>query len=127
MALLRDRNFRLLFAGQAISRLGDGLYTAAVAWLAWSLTHPPGAVAGVTVAAATIDQVGVRSASMLSGAALIAIAATAAVTLTRVSAGSARRRGSASPLPDSNRGTLPYHGGPLHARAPMPEPKSLHL
>jgi MFS family permease len=31
--------------------LGDGLYTAAVAWLAWSLTHRPGAVALVTVAA----------------------------------------------------------------------------
>jgi MFS family permease len=41
----------LLFAGQGISRLGDGLYTAAVAWLAWSLTHRPGAVALVTVAA----------------------------------------------------------------------------
>jgi len=51
MALLRDRNFLLLFAGQGISRLGDGLYTAAVAWLAWSLTRQPGAVALVTVAA----------------------------------------------------------------------------
>jgi MFS family permease len=51
MALLRDRNFLLLFAGQGISRLGDGLYTAAVTWLAWSLTHQPGAVAVVTVAA----------------------------------------------------------------------------
>ena len=51
MALLRDRNFLLLFAGQGISRLGDGLYTAAVAWLAWSLTDAPGAVALVTVAA----------------------------------------------------------------------------
>src|ERR687888_1942780 len=51
MTLLRHRDFRLLFAGQGISRLGDGLYTAAVAWLAWSLTHQPGAVALVTVAA----------------------------------------------------------------------------
>ena len=51
MALLRNRDFLLLFAGQGISRLGDGLYTAAVAWLAWSLTHEPGAVALVTVAA----------------------------------------------------------------------------
>ena len=51
MALLRDRDFRLLFAGQGISRLGDGLYTAAVAWLAWALTHRPSAVALVTVAA----------------------------------------------------------------------------
>jgi MFS family permease len=51
VALLRDRDFRLLFAGQGISRLGDGLYTAAVAWLAWTLTHRPGDVALVTVAA----------------------------------------------------------------------------
>src|SRR5262249_13162737 len=51
MGLLRDRNFRVSFAGQGSSRLGDGLYTAAVAWLAWSLTHAPGAVALVTVAA----------------------------------------------------------------------------
>ena len=51
MALLRHRDFLLLFAGQGVSRLGDGLYTAAVAWLAWSLTHEPGAVALVTVAA----------------------------------------------------------------------------
>ena len=39
MALLRHRDFLLLFAGQGISRLGDGLYTAVVAWLAWTLTH----------------------------------------------------------------------------------------
>src|SRR5213592_2273218 len=51
MALLRHRDFLLLFAGQGVSRLGDGLYTAVVAWLAWSLTHEPGAVALVTVAA----------------------------------------------------------------------------
>jgi MFS family permease len=43
------------------------------------------------VAAATIEQIGVRSAFMLSGAALIALAATAAITLTRVATGSARR------------------------------------
>ena len=51
MALLRDRDFRLLFAGQGVSRLGDGLFTATVAWLAWSLTNRAGAVALVTVAA----------------------------------------------------------------------------
>lgn len=51
MALLRHRDFLLLFAGQGVSRLGDGLYTAVVVWLAWSLTRDPGAVALVTVAA----------------------------------------------------------------------------
>ena len=50
-SLLRNRDFLLLFAGQGISRLGDGLYTAAVAWLAWTLSHEPSAVALVTVAA----------------------------------------------------------------------------
>ena len=51
MALLRNRNFALLFTGQGVSRLGDGLYVAAVAWLAWSLTHAVSAVALVTIAA----------------------------------------------------------------------------
>lgn len=51
MALLKDRNFLLLFAGQGISRFGDGLYTAATAWLAWALTKNPTAVALVSVAA----------------------------------------------------------------------------
>jgi len=51
MALLRNRSFALLFTGQGVSRLGDGLYVAAVAWLAWSLTHAVSAVALVTIAA----------------------------------------------------------------------------
>jgi MFS family permease len=51
MALLRTRNFALLFAGQGVSRLGDGLYVAVAAWLAWSLTHAISAVAVVTIAA----------------------------------------------------------------------------
>jgi MFS family permease len=49
--LRSNRDFLLLFAGQGVSRLGDGLYTAAVAWLAWTLSHDPGSVAFVTVAA----------------------------------------------------------------------------
>ncbi|MEV0186020.1 MFS transporter [Streptomyces sp. NPDC050625] len=51
MSLLRDRNFLLLFVGQGVSRFGDGLYTAATAWLAWSLTKDPTAVALVSVSA----------------------------------------------------------------------------
>ncbi|MFE0923338.1 MFS transporter [Streptomyces nigra] len=51
MSLLKDRNFLLLFAGQGISRFGDGLYTAATAWLAWSLTKDTTAVALVSVSA----------------------------------------------------------------------------
>jgi MFS family permease len=51
MALLRQRDFLLLFVGQGVSRLGDGLYTAVVVWLAWTLSHDPGAVALATTAA----------------------------------------------------------------------------
>jgi MFS family permease len=51
MGLLRRRDFLLLFVGQGVSRLGDGLYTAVVIWLAWSLSHDPGSVALVTTAA----------------------------------------------------------------------------
>ncbi|MFD3377518.1 MULTISPECIES: MFS transporter [unclassified Streptomyces] len=51
MSLLRDRDFLLLFAGQGVSRFGDGLYTASTAWLAWSLTKDPAAVALVSVSA----------------------------------------------------------------------------
>ena len=61
MALLRNRNFALLFTGQGVSRLGDGLYVAAVAWLAWSLTHAVGAVAVVTIAANAPTSPGRRS------------------------------------------------------------------
>ena len=51
MGLLRNRDFALLFAGQGVSRLGDGLYTAAISWLAWAQTHSAGTVALVAVAA----------------------------------------------------------------------------
>jgi MFS family permease len=36
------------------SRAGDGLYTAAVAWLAWTLTYTTGAVALVAANAPTL-------------------------------------------------------------------------
>ncbi|SPF02632.1 MFS transporter [Streptomyces sp. MA5143a] len=51
MSLLRDRDFLLLFVGQGVSRFGDGLYTASTAWLAWTLTKDPAAVALVGVSA----------------------------------------------------------------------------
>ena len=51
MASLRSRNFALLFTGQGVSRLGDGLYAAAVAWLAWAQARSAGAVALVAIAA----------------------------------------------------------------------------
>jgi MFS family permease len=49
-SLLSNRNFWLLAIGQGLSRLGDGLYVAALAWTAWVLTHNLQTVAIVTLA-----------------------------------------------------------------------------
>lgn len=49
-SLLSNRNFWLLAIGQGLSRLGDGLYVAALAWTAWELTHSLQTVAIVTLA-----------------------------------------------------------------------------
>ena len=74
--VLRNRDFRLLFVGQGVSRLGDGLYTAAVAWLAWSFSHSPGSVAFVAVALAGAAAffAGALVATAFAGAALPAVA-----------------------------------------------------
>lgn len=40
-ALWKNRNFRLMFASSAVTNLGDGLITVAVAWLATLLTDDP--------------------------------------------------------------------------------------
>ena len=49
-SLLSNRNFWLLAIGQGVSRLGDGLFVAALAWTAWALTHSLQTVAIVTLA-----------------------------------------------------------------------------
>lgn len=49
-SLARNRDFLLLAGGQTISRLGDGLFIAALAWTAWRLSHSAASVAIVTVA-----------------------------------------------------------------------------
>ncbi len=49
-SLLSNRNFWLLAVGQGVSRLGDGLYVAALAWIAWTLTGSLQFVAIVTLA-----------------------------------------------------------------------------
>jgi hypothetical protein len=48
--LLRDRGFLLLAVGQAVSRVGDGVYMAALAWTAWRIGRSASAVAIVTFA-----------------------------------------------------------------------------
>jgi uncharacterized RDD family membrane protein YckC len=42
---LRHRDFRLLWTGQAVSLLGDGIYLVAIAWLVYDISNEPGALA----------------------------------------------------------------------------------
>ena len=42
---LRDRDFRLLWAGMTVSLLGDGVYLVAVAWQAYDVSNSPAALA----------------------------------------------------------------------------------
>src|SRR5215211_2248530 len=42
---LRHRDFALLWVGQAVSLLGDGVYLVAIAWLVYDLSNAPGALA----------------------------------------------------------------------------------
>jgi MFS family permease len=49
--LYHNRDFMLLAVGQGVSRLGDGLYAAALVWTAWELTLTPGQVGLVALAA----------------------------------------------------------------------------
>ncbi|MDT8911795.1 MFS transporter [Amycolatopsis sp. PS_44_ISF1] len=53
-AALRRRDFRLLFAGQSLSIVGDGAYTITLSWFTYDLTRSAGSVAlvlGVVTAA----------------------------------------------------------------------------
>jgi MFS family permease len=47
---LRHRDFRLLWTGQAVSLLGDGIYLVAIAWLVYDISNEPGALALVGLA-----------------------------------------------------------------------------
>src|SRR5439155_25685124 len=49
---LRTRNFALLWSGMTISLLGDGMYTVANAWTAYSLSGAPTALSLVGLSAA---------------------------------------------------------------------------
>ncbi len=48
--ILRNRNYRLLFASGALTNLGDGLVMLAIPWLATLLTRDPVAIAAVAAA-----------------------------------------------------------------------------
>src|SRR5688572_25215004 len=47
---LRHRDFRLLWTGQSISLIGDGLFKVAITWQALELGSGAGALAVVTIA-----------------------------------------------------------------------------
>jgi Na+/melibiose symporter-like transporter len=47
---LRHRDFRLLWIGQAVSLLGDGIYLVAIAWLVYDISNEPSALALVGLA-----------------------------------------------------------------------------
>ncbi len=47
---LRHRDFRLLWIGQSVSLVGDGIYLVAIAWLVYDLSNEPGALAIVGLA-----------------------------------------------------------------------------
>jgi len=49
---LRARNFALLWSGMTVSLLGDGIYTVAIAWTAYSLSGAPTALSLVGLSAA---------------------------------------------------------------------------
>ncbi len=55
---LRGRDFRLLWIGQSVSLIGDGIYLVAIAWLVYDISNEPGALALVGLAW-TLPQVGV--------------------------------------------------------------------
>lgn len=91
-APLRIRDFRLFWAGQSVSMVGDGIYTVAIAWQVYSLSNMPTAfavvglaqtiplVAFVLVGGALADRLD-RRLLMIVGAAIPAIAIAALAAL----------------------------------------------
>ena len=50
LAPLRHRDFRVLWAGMAVSLLGDGIFLVAMAWEAYALWNAPAALSVVGIA-----------------------------------------------------------------------------
>jgi Na+/melibiose symporter-like transporter len=63
---LRHRDFRLLWTGQAVSLLGDGIYLVAIAWLVYDISNEPGALAAVGFAWTLPQVLGLLVAGVLS-------------------------------------------------------------
>src|ERR1700690_2810795 len=49
-SVLRERDFRLLFAGRCVSLLGDGAFLVALAWEAYTLSNAPTALSLLGIA-----------------------------------------------------------------------------
>jgi MFS family permease len=49
-SVLRNRDFRLLFAGRSVSLLGDGIFLVALAWQAYTLSNAPTALSLLGIA-----------------------------------------------------------------------------
>ena len=56
LRVLRHRDFALLWIGQAVSLLGDGIYVVAIAWLVYDISNAPSAL-GLVGLAWTLPQV----------------------------------------------------------------------
>jgi len=56
LGVLRHRDFGLLWTGQAVSLIGDGIYLVAIAWLVYDLSNSPAAL-GLVGLAWTLPQV----------------------------------------------------------------------
>jgi hypothetical protein len=63
---LRHRDFRLLWTGQAVSLIGDGIYLVAIAWLVYDISNEPSALAIVGVAWTLPQVAGLLLAGVLS-------------------------------------------------------------
>jgi DHA3 family tetracycline resistance protein-like MFS transporter len=50
LRVLRHRDFRLLWIGQSVSLIGDGIYLVAIAWLVYDLSNAPSALGLVGLA-----------------------------------------------------------------------------
>src|ERR687890_1076734 len=63
---LRHRDFRLLWTGQTVSLVGDGIYLVAIAWLVYDISNQPGALAIVGFAWTLPQVAGLLLAGVLS-------------------------------------------------------------
>jgi MFS family permease len=66
LATLRHRDFRLLWTGQSVSLVGDGIYLVAIAWLVYDISNEPGALAIVGFAWTLPQVAGLLLAGVLS-------------------------------------------------------------